>query len=148
MSRDELLQLESKALSIAIEAHAGQKDKSGVDYIEHPKAVAERCVSPESRIVALLHDTIEDTYVTEEYLRSKGFPETIIQAVVLVTKRRTDPAYNYGTYLKHIKENPIAREVKLADLSHNMDISRLPQITDKAVQRLRKYWVSYRYLTA
>jgi (p)ppGpp synthase/HD superfamily hydrolase len=148
LGTEELAVIESKALSIATEAHAGQVDKAGCDYIEHPKAVADRCSNRECRIVALLHDTIEDTFVTADYLREHGIPEHLVQAVLLVTKDKSDPGYNYGHYLQAIKANPIARAVKLADLSHNMDLSRLPQITPKAIRRQMKYRVSYRFLAA
>lgn len=146
MSREDLSLLEAEALTIATEAHRGQVDKGGCDYIEHPKAVAARCTTRESKIVALLHDTIEDTYVTADYLRDRGFPEEIVRAVVLVTKDKNDPSYSYMGYLRAIKKDPIARVVKLADLAHNMDLRRIGHITFSALKRQLKYQMSYQYL--
>ena len=124
------------ALRIAIHAHEGQKDKSGQDYIMHPIRVAERCKNPKAKIVALLHDTIEDTDVTTDYLHQQGFPEEIIEGVLSVTKREGE---THEDFVSRAAQNPIGREVKLADLEDNMDIRRLKEITDKDVERLRKY---------
>ena len=124
------------ALRIAIPAHEGQKDKSGQDYIMHPIRVAERCKNPKAKIVALLHDTIEDTDVTTDYLHQQGFPEEIIEGVLSVTKREGE---THEDFVSRAAQNPIGREVKLADLEDNMDIRRLKEITDKDVERLRKY---------
>ncbi len=148
MRKNDLVVIEKKALEIATKAHKGQVDKAGVDYIEHPKAVARRCSTAEGRIAALLHDTIEDTEVSAEELIESGIPEEIVKAVVLVTKDRKDPDYSYETYLKRIKENPIARMVKMADLLHNMDLSRLPVISMKEMMRYFKYQISYDYLAS
>ena len=131
------------ALRIAIKAHEGQKDKSEREYIMHPIRVAERCKGPRARIVALLHDTIEDTGVTIDYLRSEGFPEEIIGAVLSVTKQEGE---DYEDFVRRAAENVIAREVKIADLEDNMDIRRLKDITDEDVARLRKYLRAWQYL--
>ena len=114
------------ALRIAIHAHQGQKDKSGREYIMHPIRVAERCKDPRAKIVALLHDTIEDTNVTAEYLRCEGFPDEIINGVLSVTKREGE---TYDDFVRRAAENVIGREVKIADLEDNMDIRRLKEIT-------------------
>ncbi len=124
------------ALRIAIHAHEGQKDKSEREYIMHPIRVAERCKDPRAKIVALLHDTIEDTKVTVEYLRNQGFPEEIIDGVLSVTKREGE---NYDTFVNRASKNPIGKEVKQADLEDNMDIRRLTELTDDDITRLRKY---------
>lgn len=131
------------ALLIAIRAHEGQKDKSEREYVMHPIRVAERCKNPRAKIVALLHDTIEDTDVTTEYLRSEGFPEEIINAVLSVTKQEGE---SYEDFVCRAAENPIGKEVKIADLEDNMDIRRLKEITDEDVARLRKYLRSWQYL--
>ena len=131
------------ALRIAIRAHEGQKDKSGREYIMHPIRVAERCKDPRAKIVALLHDTIEDTDVTADYLRSEGFPEEIVGAVLSVTKQEGEI---YEDFVRRAAENPISKEVKIADLEDNMDIRRLKEITDEDVVRLRKYLRSWQYL--
>lgn len=128
------------ALRIAIRAHEGQKDKSGREYVTHPIRVAERCKDPRAKIVALLHDTIEDTVVTAEFLRSQGFPEEIIEGVLSVTKQEGEEGEeNYEDFVLRAAKNPLGKEVKMADLEDNMDIRRLKNITDKDVTRLRKY---------
>lgn len=122
----------------------GQKDKAGRDYVMHPIRVAERCKDPRAKIVALLHDTIEDTPVTAEYLRGEGFPEEIIRGVLSVTKHDEE---EYDDFVARTAENAIGREVKIADLEDNMDIRRLKEINDKDVERLRKYLRAWQYLT-
>lgn len=131
------------ALRIAIRVHEGQKDKSEREYIMHPIRVAERCKDPRAKIVALLHDTIEDTDVTVEDLRSESFPEEIISAVLSVTKQEGE---NYEDFVRRASKNAIGREVKIADLEDNMDIRRLKEITDDDVARLRKYLRAWQYL--
>ena len=142
MNYDELF---DRAMQIAIRAHMGQKDKAGRDYVMHPIRVAERCKDPRAKIVVLLHDTIEDTPVTAEYLRGEGFPEEIILGVLSVTKR--DDEEEYDDFVARAAENAIGREVKIADLEDNMDIRRLKEINDKDVERLRKYLRAWQYLT-
>ena len=132
-----------RALRIAIQAHKGQKDKSGREYIMHPIRVAERCKDPRAKIVALLHDTIEDTSVTAAYLQSERFPNEIINGVMSVTKQEGE---TYDDFVRRASENPIGKEVKRADLEDNMDIRRLNEITDEDVARLRKYLCSWQYL--
>ena len=136
--------LYDKALRIAIHAHKGQVDKAGREYVMHPIRVAERCKDPRAKIVALLHDTIEDTGVTEEYLRREGFPDEIISGVLSVTKRDKE---EYDDFVRRAAENTIGKEVKIADLEDNMDIRRLPEMTDYDVVRLRKYLRAWQFLT-
>ena len=136
-------ELYDHALRIAIRAHKGQKDKSEREYVMHPIRVAERCKDPRAKIVALLHDTIEDTNVTQEYLRSEGFPEEVIGAVLSVTKQKGE---NYEDFVSRAAANAIGREVKIADLEDNMDIRRLHEFTDEDVARLRKYLRAWKYL--
>ena len=128
--------LYDKALQIAMRAHAGQKDKAGHDYIMHPIRVSERCGDLRAKIVALLHDTIEDTDVTADYLRKEGFTEEIVEAVLAVTRREGE---SYDEYVRRAAQNELGKMVKRADLEDNMDIRRLPELTDKDVERLRKY---------
>ena len=109
----------------------------------HPIRVAEHCKNPKAKIVALLHDTIEDTEVTVDYLREQGFPEEIISGVLSVTKREGE---DYESFVARAAENPIGREVKIADLEDNMDIRRLEVLTDEDVIRLRKYLKAWQYL--
>lgn len=131
------------AFQIATKAHEGQKDKSGNEYITHPIRVAKHCKGIRAKIVALLHDTLEDTKVTVEYLRGQGFPDEIIEGVLSVTKREGE---SYDEFVRRAAENPLGKEVKKADLEDNMDIRRLKEITETDVKRLRKYLKAWRFL--
>ena len=124
------------ALSIARKAHEGQLDKAEVDYIEHPIYVASQVDTEEEKAVALLHDVIEDSPVSAEELLQACLPETVVTAVQVLTKKKEQ---DYQTYLETVKKNPLARVVKLADLKHNSDLSRLSSITEKDRERLKKY---------
>lgn len=131
------MDLIQKALNIAINAHKGVVDKGGVDYVFHPITVALECKTDDEKIVALLHDVVEDTPVTLDDLR-KDFPEYIVEAVDAVTRRK--PQEQYGAarwdYIKRCKANPIARVVKIADLEHNSDLSRIPNPSDSFKKRV------------
>lgn len=124
-----------RAMNIAYSAHMGQFDKAGVPYIFHPIHLAEQMDTEEECIVALLHDAVEDTEVTFEDLE-KEFSKTIIDAIRLLTH---DKSVDYMEYVKQLKNNPIAKKVKLADLRHNSDTARLLKITEKDIKRVEKY---------
>lgn len=124
-----------KAMIIAYNAHHGQVDKSGVPYIFHPIHVAEQMKTEEECIVALLHDTVEDTNITFEVLE-KEFSATVIEALKLLTH---DKSIDYFDYVRKLKSNPIAKKVKLADLYHNSDITRMENPTEKDWKRKEKY---------
>ena len=126
----------SKAIQIATMAHDGQLDKANQPYILHPLRVMLSLSDEKERIVGVLHDTIEDTDVTYEQLESMGFDEEIIEGLKSVT-RLSDESYN--KFIDRAKLNPIGKNVKLADLDDNMDISRIKNPTDKDYQRLEKY---------
>lgn len=132
------------ALSIAKKAHKGQYDKAGVDYIEHPLFVASQVDTQEEKAVALLHDVLEDSPYTAEELKLAGLPETVVTAVQVLTKKK---GQDYQQYLELVKSNPIARCVKLADLKHNSDLSRLATITEKDLERFEKYKKAIDYLS-
>ena len=132
------------ALSIAKKAHKGQYDKAGVDYIEHPLFVASLVDTQEEKAVALLHDVLEDSPYTAEELILAGLPETVVTAVQVLTKKK---GQDYQQYLELVKSNPIARCVKLADLKHNSDLSRLATITEKDLERFEKYKKAIDYLS-
>lgn len=132
------------ALKIATEAHKGQVDKAGIPYINHPLTVASLVDTEEEKIVALLHDTIEDTNITEQDLLNYGFSNKIVEAVKLLTHNKNVP---YMVYVAKIKDNELARKVKIADLTHNSDLSRLKEITDKDKKRYEKYQKALLYLT-
>jgi (p)ppGpp synthase/HD superfamily hydrolase len=125
-----------KAMKLCYEAHKDQVDKTGVPYVFHPFHVAEQMTSEASTIVALLHDVVEDTDYTLEDIAAAGFGKEIVEAVALMTHEDEVP---YLDYVAKLKDNPIAREVKLADLAHNSDLSRLGEIDDETKQRLEKY---------
>lgn len=140
LSYNEQLQF---ALELAIEKHKNQKDKSGKPYILHPLHVMETVKSDDAKIVAILHDIIEDTDVTEEDLLNAGLSKHIVDAIVMLT--RTDDI-DYMDYVKKVSSNPLAKEVKLADLQHNMDLRRISTLTEKDLDRTRKYQIAYHYL--
>ena len=132
------------ALSIAKKAHKGQYDKAGVDYIEHPLFVASLVDTQEEKAVALLHDGLEDSPYTAEKLILASLPETVVSAVQILTKKK---GQDYQQYLELVKSSPIARRVKLADLKHNSDLSRLATVTEKDLERLEKYKKAIDYLS-
>ena len=118
-----------KALVMAYHAHSGQKakDKELPEYIFHPVTVALQCTTAEEKTAALLHDVIEDTDVTADDLRRQGFGEDIITAVELLSCPYEHPSpEQYLSYVAEIGKNPSARAVKIADLTNNLDASRLP----------------------
>jgi (p)ppGpp synthase/HD superfamily hydrolase len=124
------------ALKLCFEAHKEQTDKSGLPYVFHPFHLAEQMQTEETTIVALLHDVVEDTPYTLEDLAKLGFDRPIIDAIALMT--HADDV-DYMDYVRAIKENPIARAVKLADLRHNSDLSRMDTVDEKALARRKKY---------
>lgn len=124
----------SKALDIAINAHNGQVDKGGYDYIYHPITVALHCDTENEKVVALLHDVVEDTDVTIESLQC--FDTEVVEAVNAITKKENQ---SLNEYLNYVKANEIARKVKIQDIMHNMDVSRLRVVTEKDIKRIDKY---------
>ncbi len=125
-----------KALALCFEAHKEQVDKSGLPYVFHPFHLAEQMKDEATTIVALLHDVVEDAGIPLESLRDMGFPEETVAAIRLMTH---DEAVPYLDYLAQMKGNPIARTVKLADLRHNSDLSRLDQVSESDMKRAEKY---------
>lgn len=122
----------------------GQFDKSGKDYIEHPLRVMEMGKTEEEKIVGVLHDVVEDTEWTFEALAAEGFSQEIIEALRCVTKVSENE--NYDDFIERVKTNPLAVAVKINDLSDNMDIRRLPYLSDKDIKRLKKYLKAYKKL--
>lgn len=133
----------NKAFEIASMAHKNQRDKGGTEYIAHPLAVSEMVGSIDEKIVALLHDVVEDTYVTLEELTAFGFGKDIIEAIDAISKKPGEPLQDY---MNRVKNNRLACEVKKADLVHNMDLSRLKKVTQKDIDRNKKYMVEYKFL--
>ncbi len=136
--------LTKKALKLSFEAHKNQVDKSGMPYVYHPFHLAEQMKTEETVIVALLHDVVEDTDYTLEDIRAMGFPDSVVEALALMTHNKSVP---YMDYVAKIKDNPIAKAVKLADLKHNSDLSRLDIIDEKALKRVEKYAAAMRTLS-
>ena len=133
-----------RAIEIATEAHKGQVDKSGKEYIGHPMRVMEMGKTEEEKIVGVLHDVIEDTDWTFEALAEEGFSKEVIDALRCVTKLSENE--NYDDFIERVKKNSLAVAVKINDLSDNMDIRRLPYLSDKDVKRLKKYLRAYKKL--
>jgi (p)ppGpp synthase/HD superfamily hydrolase len=134
-----------RALHIAFQAHNGQKDKYGAPYILHPIRVMMRCKSEHAKIIALLHDVVEDTTVTFAHLKVQGFSEETVATLQLLTHEH---GVSYDDYITQIMEDPVAMEVKIADLEDNSDIRRMPTVDEKAHERLEKYHKAWKRLTA
>ena len=128
--------LTKKALKISFNAHKDQVDKTGVPYVFHPFHLAEQMDDEASTCVALLHDVVEDTDYTFDDLEKEGFTKEIIDAIKLLTH---DPSVPYLDYINTIKENAVSTKVKLADLKHNSDLSRLDLSVDKIPPKLELY---------
>ncbi|MDT0122429.1 GTP pyrophosphokinase [Paenibacillus sp. RRE4] len=124
------------AISVALQAHKGKLDKGGHPYILHPLAVMNRVESMEEKIVAVLHDVIEDSEVTIEELRGLGFSEEILTAIHLLTRSTED---SYEEFIEKTIMNRTARNVKIADIQENMNISRIKKPTQEDYNRLEKY---------
>ena len=132
-----------KALNLCFEAHKNQTDKSGMPYVFHPFHLAEQMQTEETTIVALLHDVVEDTDYTISDLTELGFDKSITDAITLLTHNDNT---EYMDYVAKIKTNTIAKAVKLADLKHNSDLSRLDIVTEKALKRREKYQKAIAFL--
>lgn len=129
-------EMTKRAMNLAYRAHAGQSDKNNYPYIAHPLHLAESMNDEASTIVALLHDVVEDTEVTFGELENMGFGADIIAALKLLTHSKGVP---YMTYINELKCNSLARKVKIADLKHNRDLTRLDHVTEKDIHRAEKY---------
>lgn len=124
------------AISIGLKAHKGQVDKGGNPYILHPLAVMNRVETIEEKIVAVLHDVVEDTEVTIDQLRETGFSEEILEAINLLTRAKED---SYEEFIDKTLKNRIARNVKIADIKENMKLSRIQDPSEQDYMRLEKY---------
>jgi (p)ppGpp synthase/HD superfamily hydrolase len=134
-----------RAVAIAATAHAGQVDKGGAPYILHPLRVMLRCHHPDARIAAVLHDVVEDTSVSLAELRREGFSDAVLAGIDGVTRRDGE---EYLDFVRRGALDPVSREVKRADLQDNMDLSRLPVVTDKDRERLARYTAALAILDA
>lgn len=125
-----------RAISIAAGAHEGQVDKAGAPYVLHPLRVMLNVSTLEERIVAVLHDVVEDSAVTFDNLRDEGFSDTILEALASVTMKDGEA---YDDFVARAAANPIGRRVKLADLQDNCDLSRIAHPEARDYQRIAKY---------
>ena len=125
--------LTKKAINLAFKAHNGQYDRAGLPYILHPVHIAEQMSDEDTVVAAMLHDVVEDTDYTLDDLRAEGFTTEQIAAVDSLTHREDE---DYFDYIKRVKQNRIAVKVKLADLEHNSDMTRLDNPTERDVKRV------------
>lgn len=132
-----------KAMKLCFDAHKEQVDKSGLPYVFHPFHLAEQMTDEDTTVVALLHDVVEDSDYTFADLQELGFSESVLAALRLLTHDESVP---YMDYVAAIKKNPVARAVKLADLRHNSDLSRMDEVTEKTLARREKYLAAIRLL--
>lgn len=130
------MSLLNRAVELAFRAHAGQTDRYGAPYLLHPLRVMSRMGTDRERVIAVLHDTVEDTGLTLDDLRQEGFPEGIVRGVDALTRRAGE---SYDEYIRRLGTNPEAVRVKLADLEDNLDLRRYPSISDADVERLQRY---------
>lgn len=135
--------LTRKAMRICYAAHEGQVDKSGVPYVFHPLHLAEQMETEEEICTALLHDVVEDTKWTLAELEAEGFPASVLDAVRLLTREKD---VSYMAYIERLSGNRIARKVKLADLEHNSDLTRLLEVTERDLKRQEKYFLAKEFL--
>ena len=132
------------AMKIAVTNHYGQKDKGSKPYILHLIHVMNNVEGLDVKIVAILHDILEDTNITKDDLLNHGFSEFLVDTICLLTKPKQQ---EYMTYIKNVSKNMIAKKVKMADLKHNMDLTRLENITERDLSRVNKYFKAYKYLS-
>lgn len=132
------------AVSIAARAHRGQKDKAGASYLLHPLRMMLRMDTEAAMMAAVLHDVVEDTEWTLERLREAGFSDEVLEAVDCLTHREGE---SYEQFVERVRANPIARQVKIADLEDNMNVRRINQLGPRDLERLEKYHRAWRVLT-
>lgn len=137
--------LTRKALRVSFEAHRDQVDKDNIPYVYHPYEVASGLNTEEEVCVALLHDVVEDTDITFQQLSEMGFTSSMIDALRLLTHEEKVP---YMDYVEKLSHNPVARRVKMADLTHNMNRDRRENITEQDEKRWAKYKKAFEYLQA
>lgn len=135
----------TRAIIIAATAHQGQMSKDGTPYILHPLRVMLAGRTDAERIVGVLHDVVEDTSVTLDDLNAEGFEPVILRGVESMTKR---PGEDYEAFIRRCKADPVARNVKLADLADNMDLKRIPMPARKDLERLDRYRRAHAFLQA
>ena len=133
------------AVAVAAHAHRGQKDKAGAPYLLHPLRMMLRMTTETAMMAAVLHDVVEDTTITLDDLRARGFPAEVLEAVDRLTRR---PGEAYDAFVERAATHPVARRVKLADLEDNLDLRRLDAVEAADLDRLDRYLRAYRRLSA
>lgn len=133
-----------KAISISLDAHKGQNDKSGLPYILHPLRVMLKMDTTEEMIPAVLHDVLEDTQVDQSFLLTEGIPDNLVNIVISLSRKEGE---DYLSYIKRIKPNPIAAKIKLADITDNANILRLTEVDNADLERLNNYLQAIRILS-
>ncbi len=124
------------AILLATKAHRGRKDKAGAAYILHPLRVMLRMKTRDERIVAVLHDVIEDTKYTLKDLRKAGYSQKVLRSLDHLTKRDGE---EYDEFIMRVKRNPLARRVKVADIKDNLDLKRIREPKERDFKRIKKY---------
>ena len=132
-----------RAIELAVQAHRGQTDKAGRPYILHPLYLMQQFEDQEAMMVAVLHDSVEDSDLTLDDLAREGFSSGVLAAVDAITHRDGEA---YDDYIKRVQTHPTARLVKLADLEHNMDVRRMSTVHDRDLARLDKYHKTWQHL--
>lgn len=132
-----------KALEIACKAHKGQVDKAGHPYILHPLRLMLRCEAEAERIVALLHDVVEDSDCTLDDLRNAGFHEEIVEAVDCLTRRQDE---SYDAFIARLASNGLAKIVKIKDIQDNLDLTRIAVLTESDLNRIARYHKALAFL--
>ena len=125
-----------RAVEIAARAHAGQIDKAGKPYIFHPLRLMFAVKTPAEQIAAVLHDVVEDSTITLEDLTAAGFAQEILDAIQALTKRKGEDRLSAA---QRAADDPIARNVKLADVTDNMNLSRIAHPTEADRARMAEY---------
>ena len=128
--------LTKKALKLCFEAHKEQTDKTGMPYVFHPFHLAEQMSDEISVVCALLHDVVEDSEITLCDIADMGFPDEVVEVLSLLTHEDSVP---YMDYVRNISKNAVARNIKIADLTHNSDLTRLDTVDEYAILRNAKY---------
>jgi len=131
------------AISLAAEAHAGQTDKAGAPYVLHLLRVMQAQTTKEAMVAGVLHDLVEDTDFSFDDLRERGYPDGVIEALRHVTKQDGE---RYQEFVERAGQHPVARQIKIADLEDNMDVTRLDEISEEDANRLAKYRRAHRHL--
>lgn len=131
------------AIALAVQAHRGQKDRAGAPYVLHPLRMMFRVETDAEKMVAVLHDVVEDSDWTLDELRAEGFPEEVVTAVDHLTRREGE---SYDDFVRRAAAHPVARRVKIADLEDNMDVRRTGTVTEKDTERLTRYHRAWRSL--